>query len=281
MREWWSKLRRLVSRDRLDEDLRAELDTHLQMEVEARRDRGMSEDAALEAARRQFGNRTRIEEASREAWMFVWLETLVQDVRYGLRVLRRSPGFALTAMLRDRARRRRQHRGLHAARSRAAPAASLQRAAAAGDAVREPAEQRHPAHPDLPAELHRLARHELQLRLDGRVLLHSVCRESVRSGRSDAVGHRHRQLRCFPDAWGSARGRPRLHRGGRSSGGREHRRVESLAGDGRFMAAASRPSARPSASTISHTQSSASCRRPLRSPLATRSSGGRFVSRRP
>jgi predicted permease len=99
MRAWWSKLRRLVSRDRLDEDLRAELDTHLQMEVEARLDRGMSEDAALEAARRQFGNRTRIEEASREAWMFIRLETLVQDIRYGLRVLRRSPGFALTAML--------------------------------------------------------------------------------------------------------------------------------------------------------------------------------------
>jgi predicted permease len=99
MREWWSKLRTLVSRDRLDEDLRAELETHLQMEVEARRDRGMSENAALEAARRQFGNRTRIEEASREAWMFIWFETLIHDVRYGFRVLRRSPGFALTAVL--------------------------------------------------------------------------------------------------------------------------------------------------------------------------------------
>lgn len=98
MREWWSKLRALVRRERLDEDLRAELDAHLQMEVEARLDRGMSEDTAIDSARRQFGNRTRIEESSREAWMFLRLETLVQDVRYGLRVLRRSPGFALTAI---------------------------------------------------------------------------------------------------------------------------------------------------------------------------------------
>jgi predicted permease len=98
MREWWSKLRAVVGRDRLDEDLRAELDAHLQMEVEARIDRGMSASDALESARRQFGNRARIEESSREAWMFIWLETLVQDVRYGLRVLRRSPGFALTAI---------------------------------------------------------------------------------------------------------------------------------------------------------------------------------------
>lgn len=99
MREWWSKLRAIARRDRLDDDLRAELDAHLHMEVEANMDRGMDEAEALASARRHFGNLTRIEESSREAWMFTWLETVVQDVRYGARLLRRSPGFTLTAVL--------------------------------------------------------------------------------------------------------------------------------------------------------------------------------------
>lgn len=98
MPQWWAKLLAVFTRDTRDDDLRAELDAHLQMEVDANLDRGMIPRDALDAASRQFGNRTIIRESSREAWMFVWLETLLQDLRYGVRTLRRLPGFALTAI---------------------------------------------------------------------------------------------------------------------------------------------------------------------------------------
>jgi predicted permease len=98
MREWWSKLRIVLRRHRLDEDLKTEVESHLQMEVEANIDRGMNSQEALEAARRGFGNRAVIQESSREAWLFLWLETALQDARYGMRLLRRSPGFAFTAV---------------------------------------------------------------------------------------------------------------------------------------------------------------------------------------
>src|SRR5262245_54318216 len=224
LREWWSKLRAVVTRDRLDDDLRAEMDAHLQMEVEARVERGMIASAAQQSAAREFGNRTRIEESSRETWMFLWLETLVQDIRYGVRVLRRSPGFALTGLPvialgpradRDaghRARRRRQHRGVHAARSRPAQAASLRPARSPRHPVRVAARQWYSADVDFPAQLRRLARHELQLRVDGRLLRHPLCRESLRPGRADAARLRHRQLGRLQDAGCAAGSRPRVHR---------------------------------------------------------------------
>jgi hypothetical protein len=56
----------------------------------------LKSDDALRAARRTFGNTTLIHESSREAWMFVALETVWQNIRYGLRTLGRSPGFGLS-----------------------------------------------------------------------------------------------------------------------------------------------------------------------------------------
>ena len=81
-----------------DDELDAELESHLRMAIEERMARGDSREAAERAARREFGNVTHIKEVARETWG-LWLERLVQDVRYGARALRRTPAFTIVAVL--------------------------------------------------------------------------------------------------------------------------------------------------------------------------------------
>lgn len=98
MREIWAKIRYLFGRESHPSDLDQELDAHLDMQIEANIERGMSPEEARRAARREFGNPARIRESSQEAWIFHWLDSVLQDVRYGLRQFRRAPGLFLAVV---------------------------------------------------------------------------------------------------------------------------------------------------------------------------------------
>ncbi|MHB8499872.1 MAG: ADOP family duplicated permease [Candidatus Acidiferrales bacterium] len=87
--------RRKRMMDELDQDIR----DHLERETQDNIERGMSPEEARYAAMRKFGNVTRVREETRKVWSFVWLEQLLEDVRFGLRLLRKNPGFTSIAML--------------------------------------------------------------------------------------------------------------------------------------------------------------------------------------
>ena len=97
----WTRLRALVSRlmfmverRRLDEDMRFEIDTHLEALTERYRQQGMSPDEAYIAARRQFGNTAVLRQDIHEMNGIAWIEHTAQDLRHAVRQLVRTPVFA-------------------------------------------------------------------------------------------------------------------------------------------------------------------------------------------
>ncbi len=95
-------LRRLASlfrRRGLEDDLDEELRSHLEMAVELNVRKGMAPEDARSEARRSFGGVEQTKEAYRDQRGLPMIETMLQDLRFGLRMLRRSPGFSVLAIL--------------------------------------------------------------------------------------------------------------------------------------------------------------------------------------
>ena len=97
--EAWRRAIFFFRRSQMDRDLAEEMRDHLARKAEKNVAAGMTADEARYAAQRQLGNSTLQQEQSRSSWGFPVLESLLQDVRYGMRGLRRAPGFSVVAIL--------------------------------------------------------------------------------------------------------------------------------------------------------------------------------------
>src|SRR5688572_31009292 len=98
MATFFSRLRARLRYRHFDADLQRELAEHRAMAEDELRKQGARPEEVPRLAARQMGNVTLAREAARGLWLAPWLESVVQDVQYGVRSLWRSPGFTVTAL---------------------------------------------------------------------------------------------------------------------------------------------------------------------------------------
>jgi putative ABC transport system permease protein len=99
VRRFYNFCRNILFKQRSDQDLDQEIRSYLDLLAEENAHSGMGRHEALEQARRELGGVEQIKENVRDVKVGVSMDNLLQDLRYGLRVLRRNPGFAATTIL--------------------------------------------------------------------------------------------------------------------------------------------------------------------------------------
>jgi predicted permease len=99
LRAFRSKWGTLFRKKRLDADMDQEMRSHIEIQTQENVQAGMQSDEARYSAIRQFGWTESIKEDCRDERGLRWLETLVQDIRFGARQLRKTPGFTFVAIL--------------------------------------------------------------------------------------------------------------------------------------------------------------------------------------
>jgi predicted permease len=98
LQEFARRFAMLMRRTRFDREMDEEMRLHRDLKERELVESGVAPEEAHYAAQRHFGNSLVLREESRDAWKWNWLEHLAQDVSYGLRVLRKAPGFTIVAI---------------------------------------------------------------------------------------------------------------------------------------------------------------------------------------
>src|ERR1700745_525505 len=98
-REWMNRLQFFGKGHRFDREMGDELQFHIETRAAELQESGVSKEQAMQRARREFGSVQLAREDSRQAWQFPGIEHFLLDLRVGFRMLWRSPGFSVLAIL--------------------------------------------------------------------------------------------------------------------------------------------------------------------------------------